>query len=311
MVILTSCGTICNCLVSGRQEQLTDSESYLDRKHGKGADILAVIERRFRGLIAKFKPVAGIGIAFAGPVANHSVILNAPNIDSLKDKIPFDLGEEVQCRFGVRTVIGNDLEAALAGQQVEGGAMHGVEWGMLENIGTGWGGARLFNGVAVAAEPGHAWLPSQGKLCGCGRTDCVEATLSGGAIRGRIVEECARLDISIPKDANPCAFADQQVEAGEKWAVHLYKQIATDIGNIWGSNLNQCPLFERIVYMGSFLEHAMSIKSFAKQVRKAMHARSMFPDHKKVEIRKVAALSAEGRSYGPLLGAASIWKSMR
>ena len=107
------------------------------------------------------------------------------------------------------------------------------------------------------------------------------------------------------------AFGDEQALAGDKWAVDLYRHIAADIGNIWGSNLNQCPLITRIVYMGSFLERAMRIDCFRKELRKAMLARSMFPDHKNVKIREVAAPSHKGQSLGPLLGAAGICKGRR
>ena len=149
-------------------------------------------------------PVDGIGIAFAGPVADHRLDPQSSNVRSLHNrKMPFDLAAEAKSMFGIPTVISNDLEAALAGE-VEAGAMRGVEWGMLENVGTGWGGARLLNGVAVAAEPGHAWLRGFGEPCGCGKRDCVEATLSGGAIRARIVKECASHAVSIPKDMHPC-----------------------------------------------------------------------------------------------------------
>ena len=269
-----------------------------------------VLEQGLGETITQFRgKIHGIGLDVAGPVDGHRTVLKAPNVRSLHNLTPYNLGRQLEKMFGVRAVVSNDLASGLEGE-VQKGSMQGITWGMLENIGTGWGGARLYNGVAVAAEPGHAWLPNEGARCGCGKKDCAEASLSGGAIRRQLQQMHAAGQINIPEGMDPCAFTDREALAGTPWAVDFYTKIATNIGDVWGTNLNQCPPMERIAYMGSFMERAMRIQLFREQVRRAMLERSMFPDlHEKVEIVEVSAPKlATGESLGPLYGAASLWK---
>ncbi|MDD5041518.1 MAG: ROK family protein [Candidatus Peribacteraceae bacterium] len=275
-------------------------------------DLGIVLDRGIGDAIHDFHGrIAGASLAIAGPVDDHRIALNAPNIRCLRSRVPYDLAAEMSRRFGGENIAGNDLEVACAGE-MEQGALKGKKWAMLENFGTGYGGARLFNGVAVAAEPGHMWLPNNEARCGCGKTDCTEATLSGGAIRRRIQGMHDSGAIVIPAGLDPCAFADQESMKGTEWAVNFYTGIARDIGDIWGSNLNNCPLMTDIVFMGSFLERAMKIEFFRQQVREAMLARSMFSQqHANVGIYEVSAPRLpSGESLGPLYGAASVWKRL-
>ncbi len=300
----------------GKPELLEDTYGTIYSEHEGELDF--VLQEGIGRTIQTYRDmISGVALAVAGPVENHGTVLNAPNTRCLRKVIPFGLGAELERRSGKKSIVANDLEAACAGE-MEQGALRGKKWARLENIGTGWGGAALLNGVAVALEPGHVWLPRDGALCGCGKKDCAEATLSGGAIRNRLRQMHDAGAIVIPEGMDPCAFTDQEALKGTPWAVKFYTDIASDIGNVWGSNLNNCPNITDIVYMGSFLQRAMKIEFFRQQVREAMLARSMFPkQHANVGIQEVAAPrraalfeKGEGESLGPLYGAASIWKRL-
>ncbi|MFH1444544.1 MAG: ROK family protein [Candidatus Peregrinibacteria bacterium] len=255
--------------------------------------------------------IAGVALAVAGPIPDHRTVLSAANTPCLHHRTPYDIAATLEQTFDVESIAANDVEAAAAGE-VAKGALQGKKWARLENIGTGWGGAAILDGMAVSLEPGHVWLPKNGALCGCGKRDCAEATLSGGAIRKRLIEMDQAGAITLPEGIDPCAFADQQALENVQWAVEFYTEIAHDIGNIWGSNLNNCPLMTDIVYMGSFLVRAMQIEFFRQQIREAMLTRTMFPEqHANVKIQEVSAPRlASGESLGPIYGAASIWKRL-
>lgn len=290
----------------GRSELLPDTYTSWVTEHE--TDPQQVIERGLAATVARFgKTLHGIAWDVAGPVGQHAHVLNAPNIQYLRGNVPFDLKAATVHQFGKPTIVTNDLEAACAGER-EMGSLQNVNWAMLENIGTGWGGARLYNGVAVAAEPGHQRFAGSEAPCGCGKAGCIEAEFGGAVMKKKIVALCAAQGMTIPDGMHPCAFADAEAENGAAWAVDFYTKVATDIGDIWGSNLNTCPEFTHISYMGSFLLKAMRVEAFRQTVRKALINRSMFPQHKDLVLAEVSApLHESGQPLGPLYGAARIW----
>lgn len=307
-------GTNCRSAIvahrDGKPELLEDTYRSWDSEHEGDLDF--VLKEGIERTVQTYRSmIDGVALAVAGPVEDHRTMLSASNTHCLHDITPFELGAELERRFEKESAVANDLEAACAGE-MEQGALRGKKWARLENIGTGWGGAALFNGMAMALEPGHVWLPGNGALCGCGKMDCAEASLSGGAIRRRLQEMAQAGAIEIPNGIDPCAFTDQEAMKGTPWAVKFYTDVARDIGNVWGSNLNNCPEITDIVYMGSFLERAMKIEFVRQQVREAMLARSMFrKKHANVTIERVSAPRLPtGESLGPLYGAASIWKRL-
>jgi predicted NBD/HSP70 family sugar kinase len=250
----------------------------------------------------------GVALAVAGPVWIHRILLKAPNISFLRERCPLNLAKELEEKFtqnegGIRVIILNDLEAALAGE-VEVGALKGCRWALMENIGTGWGGASLYNGEEVAGEPGHIWLPGAGK-CGCGRKECAEARFSGAAIGAAVVKHYAQ---AAPALKRACRFVENRARKGDCWAQHFLREVAGGIGNIWGSRLNLCPPIERIVYMGSVIEGFMSLDFFAERLREVMLARSMFPaQHARVELVKAQGPRDNANQLlSPLLGAARV-----
>lgn len=257
----------------------------------------------FRTLEATDGGYDGIACAIAGTIWDHRIVRTAPNVPWLADRKNFDLAAWFTLHSRKPVIIANDMEAALAGE-VEAGALRGVDWAIMNTLSTGWGGANLYNGVAVAGEPGHVWLGGSADTwrCGCKRTRCPEAWFSGGAVRTRVLQVCRDFSLRIPDGTDPCTYADQEAEKGTHWARSLYTDVATGIGEIWGSQLNLCPRFQKIVYMGTFGLHAMQLTFFRERLRQALLARSLFRD----EHEHLPIVPAEA-PQGPLLGAARIF----
>lgn len=283
-------------------------DTYYAWKTGMIRNPEIVIGRTIEGVRKRFdKKRFGIAWDVAGPVIDHSIVPKAQNMKFLRGNVPYPLKDVTERLQNRRTIVCNDLEAAIAGE-VEHGSLEDVQWAMLENIGTGYGGARILNGMPIAAEPGHVKFQGSKAPCGCGKIGCIEAEISGGAIQLKIEKYCASRSIHIPKGMHPCAFADDQANAGVKWAVNFYTKIAEQLGQIWGGNLNNIPNITHISYMGSFLIRAMRIECFRKSLHDAMIQTSQFPEqHKKVNIAEVSAPMHKGQPLAPLLGSARIW----
>lgn len=249
----------------------------------------------------------GIACAIAASVRDHRYIRESPNVPFVQGRRDVDLGGWFYQQLGYAAWVSNDMEAALAGEVLKG-ALQGCRWAFMDTISTGWGGAMLYGGVEVAAEPGHIVAPNptlpqvETLKCSCGREQCAEARYSGGGVRRRVREMARELAFSIPADVDPCAFADQEAAAGKNWAVALYSDVARGIGEIWGSRLNLCPPVEKIVYMGTFAQRTMALPFFAAIVRRVMLERSLFRDqHEGISIVSASA------PHGPLYGAAKIF----
>lgn len=251
----------------------------------------------------------GVAMAISASVKDHAVVRESPNVPFLRGGKNVPLAANLRDLFGhSHAILANDMEAALAGE-VLSGALRGARWAMMDTISTGWGGAMLYNGVEVTAEPGHIYVPrdvdriqSDSLTCGCGRVDCAEARYSGGAIRRTIIAYCKEQGISIPDGMDACAFADVEYREGTVWARRLYDSAAMAIGDIWGSRLNLCPPIEKIVYMGTFAERFFALPATLERTRLQMLDRSLFrDDHAKIQIEPSTA------SHGALLGAARIF----
>ncbi len=130
-------------------------------------------------MMAKY-PIQSIAISFAGQVQN-GVILSAPHI-ALQN---FPIQKAIEERYATPLVIDNDLKcAALYEASLN---PHANTFAVLY-IGTGFGGALVHQGKIVAGlnnfagEIGHTPFRATPFVCGCGRNDCLELSLSGKAL---------------------------------------------------------------------------------------------------------------------------------
>ena len=135
--------------------------------------------------------VGGIGkikvIGVGAPNGNYYTgnIEFAPNLP-WKGIIPF--ANLMADKFGVPAALTNDANAAAVGEMTYGAA-HGMKNFIMITLGTGVGSGIVIDGKVVyghdgfAGELGHVnVMRNNGRLCGCGKTGCLETYASATGV---------------------------------------------------------------------------------------------------------------------------------
>lgn len=170
--------------------QVVASDSIKTRKHSNFdyyvAELHTEMERLLKANDAEGK-IQGIGIG--APNANYYTgeIVNPPNLPWGADVIP--LAEKVSKAFGgIPVAVTNDANAAALGEMTYGVA-RGMRDFIMITLGTGVGSGIVVNGQVVyghdgfAGELGHLVVKrNNGRMCGCGRTGCLEAYCSATGV---------------------------------------------------------------------------------------------------------------------------------
>ena len=126
------------------------------------------------------------GIGIGAPNANYYTgrIENAVNLPWPS----INLAELVSEKFGIPVAITNDANAAALGEMTYGAA-RGMKDFIMITLGTGVGSGIVINGQMVygangfAGELGHVIVKrNNGRLCGCGRTGCLETYCSATGV---------------------------------------------------------------------------------------------------------------------------------
>lgn len=128
------------------------------------------------------------GIGIGAPNANYYTgeIVKAPNLP-WGPVVP--LAEKVSKIFGgIPVAVTNDANAAALGEMTYGAA-RGMKDFIMITLGTGVGSGIVINGQLVygsdgfAGELGHVIMKrNNGRICGCGRTGCLEAYCSATGV---------------------------------------------------------------------------------------------------------------------------------
>ena len=133
-----------------------------------------------------------VGVGCAGFVTHDGVVVQSPNIDSLRN---FPLRKVLEEKLDCPVVVENDAAAA-AWAEAKAGAGKGISNTAFVGFGTGIGGALVIDGKLVrgvhgfGSEPGHLTVMPDGLECPCGRKGCWELYASGSAL-GRYAREAA------------------------------------------------------------------------------------------------------------------------
>lgn len=168
--------------------QILKSGSILSGKHEKIGDFLDELSDALNVLIKEIgskEDIKGIGVG--APNGNYFTgsIEFAPNL-RWKGVIPFV--EMMEERIGIPVALTNDANAAAIGEMAYGVAK-GMKDFIVITLGTGVGSGIVVNGKLVyghdgfAGELGHVIMRrTNGRLCGCGRSGCLEAYSSATGV---------------------------------------------------------------------------------------------------------------------------------
>ncbi len=165
------------------------SDSIKTRKHSNFdnyiAELYTEVSRLLKTNDAEDK-IQGIGIG--APNANYytGMIENGVNLPWGNNVA---LAEKVSRAFnGIPVAITNDANAAAIGEMTYGAA-RGMKDFIMITLGTGVGSGIVINGQVVyghdgyAGELGHVIVKrNNGRICGCGRTGCLEAYCSATGV---------------------------------------------------------------------------------------------------------------------------------
>ncbi len=164
------------------------SDSIKTRKHNKIEDYVDELYTETMRLIKSLDVEGKIyGIGVGAPNANYftGVIEDGVN---LPWPTPIPFAQLLSDKFGIPVAITNDANAAAIGEMTYGVA-RGLKDFIMITLGTGVGSGIVINGQLVygydgfAGELGHIIVKrNNGRLCGCGRTGCLETYCSATGV---------------------------------------------------------------------------------------------------------------------------------
>ncbi len=223
--------------------------------------------------------VPGIGIG--APNANYYTGM-IEKLVNIPWPTPLPLAQMVSEKFGIPVAITNDANAAAIGEMTYGAA-RGLKNFIMITLGTGVGSGIVINGQLVyghdgfAGELGHTIMKrNNGRLCGCGRTGCLEAYCSASGV-ARTAREFleVRQDPSLLRDIPVESITSKDVYdaavAGDKLANEIFEYT----GNILGEAFADFTVFsspEAIILFGGL---AKSGELLMRPLRESMEKNMM------------------------------------
>lgn len=289
------------------------SSSIKTQKHSKIEDYITELCTALNQLIDLNEAEGKIqGIGIGAPNANYYSGQIEANVN-LPWPSPIPLAKLVSDKMGLPVAITNDANAAAIGEMTYGAA-RGLKDFIMITLGTGVGSGIVINGQMVygsdgfAGELGHVTVKRHnGRLCGCGRTGCLETYCSATGV-ARSAREFLELrtDPSILRDLDIDAITSKDVYdaamKGDKLAIDIFNFT----GTILGEALADFTVFsapEAFVLFGGL---AKSGELLMKPLREAFEKNVMSPWKGKVKI----ILSELKEADAAVLGASALgWEA--
>ena len=295
-------------LVDARGTVLASS-SIKTAKHADINDYIAELHEAIMRLVEENNAVDKInGIGIGAPNACYYTGVIADGVN-LPWPTPIPLADLITEKFGIPCVITNDANAAAIGEMTYGVA-RGMKDFIMITLGTGVGSGIVINGQVVyghdgfAGELGHVIMKrTNGRMCGCGRSGCLEAYCSATGV-ARTAREFLEIrtedsllrnipiDEITSKDVYDCAVQDDK----------LAKEIFAYTGTILGEALADFCTFsspEAFVLFGGLTKSGELIM---KPVREAYEKNVMTCFKGKAKI----VLSEMKESDAAVLGASAL-----
>ena len=272
---------------------------YIEELHGELSKLIVASDAEDK--------MACIGIG--APNANYFTGEIADGVN-LPWPTPIPLADLVSSKFGIPVAITNDANAAAIGEMTYGVA-RGMKDFIMITLGTGVGSGIVVNGQMVyghdgfAGELGHVIMKrNNGRMCGCGRTGCLEtyASATGVARTAREFLESRAGEPSILRALDIDSITSKDVYdaaiAGDKMAKYIFEFT----GNILGEALADFISFsspEAIVLFGGL---AKSGDLLMKPLKESMEKNTMPVFKGKVKL----LLSELKESDAAVLGASAL-----
>ncbi len=289
------------------------SSSIKTGKHSNIVDYIDELHHEIMRLLEANDAVDKInGIGIGAPNANYFTGMIEENVN-LPWPSPIPLAQMLMDKFNIPVAITNDANAAAIGEMTYGAA-RGLRDFIMITLGTGVGSGIVVNGQLVyghdgfAGELGHMIVKrNNGRLCGCGRTGCLEAYCSATG-----VARTAREFLEVRQE--PSTLRNLQIEditskdvydaavAGDK----LAKEIFEYTGKILGEAMADMTLFSSPSAFVLFGGLSKSGELLLRPLRDAME-KNMFPAFKgKVKV----LLSELKEADAAVLGASALgWEA--
>ena len=156
-----------------------------------------------------------------------------------KGKIP--LAQMISDRLGIPVALTNDANAAAIGEMTYGAA-RGMKDFIVITLGTGVGSGIVVNGNVVyghdgfAGELGHVIMRrSNGRLCGCGRSGCLEAYASATGVARtarEMLETCKHESLlrATPLDDITSKHVAEAAIQGDTMALEIFEYTGNMLG---------------------------------------------------------------------------------
>lgn len=181
----------------------------------------------------------------------HGIGIGAPNANyftgTIEDGVnliwptPIPLAQLVRDKFGIPVAVTNDANAAAIGEMTYGAA-RGLKDFIMITLGTGVGSGIVINGQMTyghdgfAGELGHMIVKrNNGRLCGCGRTGCLETYCSATGVARSAREFLeVRTEPSLLRNLPIEAITSKDVYDaainGDKLAIDIFNYTGTILG---------------------------------------------------------------------------------
>lgn len=253
------------------------------------------------------------GIGIGAPDANYytGVIEHAVN---LPWAMPVPLAQKVTEKFGIPCTITNDANAAAIGEMTYGAARGKKDFIMI-TLGTGVGSGIVVNGQLVyghdgfAGELGHLIVKrNNGRMCGCGRTGCLETYCSatGVARTAREFLEARPDEKSLLRDMPIDEITSKDVYDAAMKGDKLAKDVFDFTGRILGEAFADMAVFSSPSDFILFGGLARSGDLLLKPLREAMDANMLKMYKGKIAVR----LSELKEADAAVLGASALgWEA--
>lgn len=289
------------------------TSSIKTQKHSKIEDYIDELSTSLGHLIEANDAAGKIqGIGIGAPNANYYSGQIEANVN-LPWPSPIPLAKLVSDKFGIPVAITNDANAAAIGEMTYGAA-RGLKDFIMITLGTGVGSGIVINGQLVygsdgfAGELGHTTMKRRnGRLCGCGRTGCLEAYCSATGV-ARTAREFLeiRQEPSLLRDLDIDAITSKDVYDAAVKGDALAIEIFNYTGTILGEALADFTVFsapEAFILFGGL---AKSGELLMKPLREAFEKNVMAPWKGKVKI----LLSELKEADAAVLGASALgWEA--